>query len=208
MFQPQQDESLLMDLLVDAMADSTTDDTDSLFDESGLEDSVFTESDPDTEDDASLSADDDVLPPPEHYLEIGENLDVGRLRQERYSPKTQKQLDRVKEHCIQYENMQAPSKDYLLTLLFFHRYCNYVHKDISSCFQNVDAPFLKGFLCWVCDQRRGINGRRRPGVQYASSLETFWKQYLQVYASEVGKKIHPMIQRQGQDVCFHYRPRA
>jgi hypothetical protein len=103
---------------VDAVADSTTDDADSLFDESGLKDSVFDESDPDTEDDASIS-DDDVLPPLEHYLEIGENLNVGRLQQERYSPETQKQLDRVKEHCIQYENMQAPVQALFVNIAIF-----------------------------------------------------------------------------------------
>ena len=67
-----------MDLLVDAMAmaDSITDDTDSLFDESGHEESIFSESNPNTDNDASLS-DDDILPPPEHYLEIEETLDVG-----------------------------------------------------------------------------------------------------------------------------------
>jgi hypothetical protein len=48
MFQSQKDESIPVDLLVDAVADSTTDD-------------------------ASLSDNDDVLPPPEHYLELGEN---------------------------------------------------------------------------------------------------------------------------------------
>jgi hypothetical protein len=73
MFQSQKDESIPVDLLVDAVADSTTDDADSPFNKSGLEDSVFYESDPGTEDDASLSDNDDVLPPPEHYLEIGEN---------------------------------------------------------------------------------------------------------------------------------------
>jgi hypothetical protein len=79
MFQPQQEERLLVDLPVDAMADSTTDDTDSVFDESGVRDSVFDESDPNTEDDTSLSDDDGALPPPKHYLEMGENLNVGRL---------------------------------------------------------------------------------------------------------------------------------
>jgi hypothetical protein len=107
MFQPKQDESLSMDLLVDAMADSSTDDTDSVFDDSGVGDNIFDESDPDAKDDTSLSDDDDVLPPPEHYLEE-ENIDVDRLRQERYSPETKKQLARVKEHCIQYENILAP----------------------------------------------------------------------------------------------------
>ena len=100
MFQPQQDKNLPVDLLVDAEADSETDDADSVFDESDLGDSVFDESDPDTDDDGVL--------PPEHYLEIGENLNVGRLRKDRYSRNTKKQLDRVKEHCIQYKNIQAP----------------------------------------------------------------------------------------------------
>lgn len=68
-----------MDLLVDAMADSSTDDTDSVFDNSSIRDSIFDKSDPDTKDNTSLSDDDDVvLPPPEYYLEE-ENIDVDRL---------------------------------------------------------------------------------------------------------------------------------
>jgi hypothetical protein len=55
MFQPEQDESLPVDLLVNAVADRMANNTESLFDESSLEDSVFNESDPDTEDNASLS---------------------------------------------------------------------------------------------------------------------------------------------------------
>ena len=135
----QQEESPLMDLPVDAIADSTTDDTDSVFDESGIRDSVFDESDPNTEDDTSLSDDDCALPPPKHYLEMGENLNVGRLRQDRYSPDTQKQLDRVKEHCIQYEHVKAPVQALFTNVVFLHRYCNYVHKDLSNYFQNTNA---------------------------------------------------------------------
>lgn len=41
---------------------------------------------------------DEVRHPPEHYLAAAANLDVGQLRQKRYSPKTQARLDVVKEH--------------------------------------------------------------------------------------------------------------
>lgn len=74
-------------------------------------------------------------------------------------------------------------------------------EDIRNCYQDVTPEFLHGFLSWVCDQRRGKGGRRRPGIQFASSLETFWKWYLLVYTSEVGLKMDPMMQIQGYDVC-------
>jgi hypothetical protein len=35
--------------------------------------------------------------------------------------------------------------------------------------------FLYGFFSWRCDIRRGENGRHCPGIQYKSSLESFWK---------------------------------
>lgn len=69
-----------------------------------------------------------------------------------------------------------------------------------QCFRDISANFIYGFLCWVCDQRRGKGGRRRPGIRHTSSLETFWKWYLIVYRLEIGEKIAPMVQRQGQDV--------
>ena len=50
----------------------------------------------DDTDDESWLFDDEVKHPPEHYLAEAEELDVQRLRQRRYSPKTQVQLDRVK----------------------------------------------------------------------------------------------------------------
>jgi hypothetical protein len=46
----------------------------------------------DTDDEAWLS-DDEGQRPPEYYLAESENLDVKRLRQGRYSPKTQDRLD-------------------------------------------------------------------------------------------------------------------
>ncbi|KAE9373871.1 hypothetical protein N431DRAFT_407568 [Stipitochalara longipes BDJ] len=135
--------------------------------------------DDDEDDDASLF-DDEVRHPPEYYLNGAANLDVQRLRQQRFGKKTRARLVVVKEYCIQY--------------------CTFVNKDPIKCFQEVDAKFLYGFLSWVCDQRRGKEGRRTPGIGHTSSLETFWKQYLQVYTQETGGKIDEIIQRQGQDV--------
>ena len=88
-----------------------------------------------------------------------------------------------------------------------YRYCAHIHKDLVECFRNVDTRFLYSFLCWVCDQRRGKGGRRQPGIKSTSSLGTFWKWYLLVYNQEVGHKIDPMIQVQGQDVRSVLLPR-
>jgi hypothetical protein len=68
------------------------------------------------------------------------------------------------------------------------------------------TKFLKGFLSWVCDQRRGKGGRRRPGIRYISSLEIFWKWYQLVYKLEAGKRIDDMIIRQGQDIIESNNP--
>ena len=90
--------------------DSTADtDTDSLFDSSDDDETGITsnsdtnspsEIDGDTDDDTSLF-DDEVRHPPEHYLIAAANLNVQRLRQQRYSKKTRNRLEVVKEHCIQ-----------------------------------------------------------------------------------------------------------
>lgn len=73
-------------------------------------------------------------------------------------------------------------------------------------YHDLTTQFLKGFLSWVCDQRRGKGGRRRPGIGHTSSLETFWKWYQLVYKLEAGKRIDDMIIRQGQDVSESYNP--
>ena len=99
---PPRDDDLL---LTDDESDSTTDDeTESLFNESDddLDDTDDTEiqsneSDSDTDVEACLS-DDEGPRPPEHYLAEAASLDVKRLRQRRYSPKTQERLDWVKDH--------------------------------------------------------------------------------------------------------------
>ncbi|KAG9247727.1 hypothetical protein BJ878DRAFT_553879 [Calycina marina] len=72
--------------------------------------------------------------------------------------------------------------------------------DPAKCYDEISPQFIHGFLSWACDQRRGKGGRRRPGIKYASSLETFWKCYLIVYKIETGRKLDPMIQVNSQDV--------
>ncbi|KAN0101626.1 hypothetical protein V8E51_012136 [Hyaloscypha variabilis] len=113
-------------LLMGDETDSATDvDTDSLFDSSDDDETDTTSSvdtgipseiddDDSDSDDASLF-DDEVQHPPEHYLTKAANLDVQRLRQQRYDPKTQNRLDWVKDHCIQY--------------------CTFIKQDLSRCFQ-------------------------------------------------------------------------
>jgi hypothetical protein len=102
MTRPRQNEDFLP---TDDETDGTTDDEiDSLFDESddGTNDTNDTEilsdeSDSDTDGEAWLS-DDEEQRPPEYYLAEVSNLDVKRLRQRQYSPKTQERLDWVKDH--------------------------------------------------------------------------------------------------------------
>jgi hypothetical protein len=92
-------------LSADDESDSTTDnESDSLFDESDDDISdtdnseiLSNESDSNTDDKVYLS-DDEGPQPPEYYLAEAASLDVKRLRQRRYSPKTQERLDWVKDH--------------------------------------------------------------------------------------------------------------
>jgi hypothetical protein len=87
-------------LPTDDETDSTTDgEIDSLFDKSdiGTDDTNDTEilsdeSDGDTDGEAWLSGNEEQRPP-EYYLAEASNLDLKRLRQRRYSPKTQERLD-------------------------------------------------------------------------------------------------------------------
>jgi hypothetical protein len=65
-------------------------------------DSIFEESD-DIMDNEELLFDDEERHTPEHYSSAAANLDVTRLRQKRYSPRTQKRLDWVQEQCVKYE---------------------------------------------------------------------------------------------------------
>jgi hypothetical protein len=73
----------------------TDDETDSTTDVD--EDDSSDDSDDDTDDEAWVF-DDEEQRPPEYYLAESADLDVTRLRQRRYRPKTQGRLDWVKEH--------------------------------------------------------------------------------------------------------------
>jgi hypothetical protein len=103
MHPPRHDEDYLS---IDDESDSTSDsDTNNLFDNSDNEADTTSDTDLDSalEIDSNIDDDDDlfndeVRHPPEYYLPAAANLDVGRLRQKRYSPKTQSRLDWVKDH--------------------------------------------------------------------------------------------------------------
>jgi hypothetical protein len=192
-------------LHIDDDSDSTSDsDADSLFDDSDNEAASDTDSESLLEVDNNTDNDDDdlfdgeVRNPPEYYLAASANLDVGRLRQKLYSTKTQRRLDWVKDQYDQYVHRLYKKDSTNIALIF--RYCAFTTQDPVRCFQEVSANFLYGFLYWVCDQRRGKGGRRRPGIKHTSSLQTFWKWYLMVYRLETGKKIDSIVQVQGQDV--------
>ena len=85
-------------------SDSTSDsDTDSLFDSNGDEADTASDTDLDShlEGVDSNTKDDDDLFDDEVRHAAAANLDVGRLRQKRYSPKTQSRLDWVKDRYDQ-----------------------------------------------------------------------------------------------------------
>jgi hypothetical protein len=94
------------DTFSDDESDSTT----------GVDSVTFSNNgDDDTDDEASLFGDEEQRPP-EYYLAESAGLDVSRLRQQRYSPKTQERLDWVKEHWDRYEYIQnAGTQTDLLT---------------------------------------------------------------------------------------------
>jgi hypothetical protein len=92
-------------LHIDDDSDSTSDSgADSLFDHSDNEtsdtdsESLLEEVNNNTDNDDDDLFDGEVRYPPEYYLATSSNLDVGRLRQKRYSSKTQGRLDWVKDH--------------------------------------------------------------------------------------------------------------
>jgi hypothetical protein len=94
------------DTFSDDEPDGTTDVDSDTFSNNGADD---------TDDEASLF-DDEEQRPPEYYLAESAGLDVSRLRQQRYSPKTQGRLDWVKEHWDRYEYIQnAGTQTDLLT---------------------------------------------------------------------------------------------
>ncbi|EER43787.1 conserved hypothetical protein [Histoplasma capsulatum H143] len=134
----------------------------------------------DSDDSDEEISEDDKLPPPEHYEAEETTLDVKRLRQRRLKKTTVDNMDRVRDH--------------------WHRYCEYMRRDALDAHRTLSIQSLKGFLSWACDQRRGKGGRRRPGIQVVSSLETFWKQFSQIHKQDTGDSIDPLIMAQAQDV--------
>ncbi|OJD25505.1 hypothetical protein ACJ73_03128 [Blastomyces percursus] len=134
----------------------------------------------DSDDSAGEISEDDKLPPPEHYEAEETTLDVKRLRQRRLKKTTVDNMDRVRDH--------------------WQQYCGYMRRDVLDAYRTLSIQSLKGFLSWACDQRRGKGGRRRPGIQVVSSLETFWKQFSQIYKQDTGDSIDPLIMAQAQDV--------
>ncbi|CZS92472.1 uncharacterized protein RAG0_03051 [Rhynchosporium agropyri] len=161
---------------------SSPSDTDSLFDDEADSD-TYTDLDSLVAEEHSAGDedlfDDEIRHPPAHYLANAANLDV-------------------KEHHDQYEQYLSRCSRRLDWPLF-RRYCTFQAWDPAKCYNLISVQFIHGFLSWACDQRRGKGGRRRPGIKYASSLETFWKCYLISYRIETGRKIDPMIQVNGQD---------
>jgi hypothetical protein len=113
----------------DDVSKSTTDsDTDSLFDDEAdaatdtdLESLLADEDSDEEEEEEDHLFEDEVRRPPECYQAGAANLDVQRLRKERYSPRTQARLDWVKEHHDRYEQylnhlQKSPApEDYRLT---------------------------------------------------------------------------------------------
>ncbi|KAL2371355.1 hypothetical protein RJ035_006201 [Blastomyces gilchristii] len=124
--------------------------------------------------------DDYKLPPPEHYAAEEANLDPSKLRERLYKDSTIYGKDRARDH--------------------WERFCEYMHRDVSHAYRTLSIQSLKAFFSWACDQRRGKDGRRRSGIKNISSLETFWKQYSQVYKEDNGNDIDPLIMKQAQDV--------
>ncbi|KAI2735701.1 hypothetical protein DTO013E5_8636 [Penicillium roqueforti] len=159
--------------------------------DSSIAPSVFdssSESESESEDepeDELASEDEEEQLPPEYYLQEAESLDVSQLRQKRYSPKTQEKLDETQD--------------------FWDRFCNGTKRGPVECLfwlsdTDETVRFLKALFSWRCDQRRGKDGRRTPGVKTKSSLDLFWKWWHLIYKAEVGHELSKDIQVKIRDV--------
>ncbi|EQL28673.1 hypothetical protein BDFG_08585 [Blastomyces dermatitidis ATCC 26199] len=142
------------------------------------------ESDDESEDELALEDEEEQLSP-EYYLQEAESLDVSQLRQKRYSPKTQERLDEAQD--------------------FWDRFCKGAKRDPVECLPCLSETeetvrFLKALFSWRCDQRRGKDGRRTPGLKTKSSLDAFWKWWHLIYKAEVGHGLSKDIQVKIRDV--------
>ena len=71
-------------------------------------------------------------------------------------------------------------------------------------YQRIDVHKLYAFFNWVLNQRRGKDGRRRQGLKYRSSLETYWKIFRLVYEREMQEKISRETSRRlNKNVYYH-----
>ncbi|KAG9236200.1 hypothetical protein BJ875DRAFT_503499 [Amylocarpus encephaloides] len=163
---------------MDDVSDSTSESgTDNLFDSSD-DDKTDTTSDVDSEspleefdNNADDNDDDDLFDgevrhPPEYYLATSSNLDIGRLRQKRYSPKTKGRLDWVKDHHDQY--------------------CTFIRQDPMRCFQDVSVNFLYGFLCWTFWKWYLIVHRLETGKKIDGMVQVQGQDVLKVITKEKG----------------------
>ena len=124
------------------------------------------EDESESEDDLPMEDEEKQLPP-EHYLQEAECLDVSQLRQKRYSPRTQDKLDETRDIGI--GERAATTQLLQLHLADCSRFCKGGKRDPVECFSWLSDTeetirFFKALFSWRCDQRRGKNGRRTPGV--------------------------------------------
>ncbi|KAJ9480689.1 hypothetical protein VN97_g12850 [Penicillium thymicola] len=173
--------SRLPEIFSNNASDSDSSTAPSVFDSSSESES---ESEDESED-GLASEDEEEQLPPEYYLQEAESLDVSQLRQKRYSPNTQERLDE--------------------TQYFWDKFCNGTKRGPVECLSWLSdteetVRFLKALFSWRCDQRRGKNGRRTPGVKTKSSLDLFWKWWHLIYKAEVGHELSKDIQVKIRDV--------
>ncbi|OQD77334.1 hypothetical protein PENANT_c114G05410 [Penicillium antarcticum] len=173
--------SRLPEIFSNNASDSDSSTAPSVFDSSSESES---ESEDESEDELASEDEEEQLPP-EYYLQEAESLDVSHLRQKRYSPKTQERLDETQD--------------------FWDRFCNGTKRGPVECLSWLSdteetVRFLKALFSWRCDQRRGKDGRRTPGVKTKSSLDLFWKWWHLIYKAEVGHELSKDIQVKIRDV--------
>lgn len=71
------------------------------------------------------------------------------------------------------------------------RYCQHIGVDAVQQWKKVSdsdetVRFLYSFFVWRCDIRCGKNSRHTPGIQYKSSLDSFWKWWHLILKQETG----------------------
>ncbi|EFW15377.1 conserved hypothetical protein [Coccidioides posadasii str. Silveira] len=157
---------------------STTDVPD-IFSDNATDESSDSVSEPDSDDSLEdLSDNNSILDdeeewelPVAYFLQEAECLNISQLQQKCYSPRTQAKLDETQDYWDWFcrEGNYDPAKH-------FHWLSN----------SKETVCFFKAFFSWQCSRRRNKKGGRTPGIQYKSSLETFWKWWHLVYKAEVG----------------------